>query len=205
MNKIVDTTGHFFDSMLVQQELSREKFGIQNPYARTEEVSLTVLGLGLGVKQVISFPFDIAEPNAQQSGLVTVVIYPGHLAPSVENKLSFMLPTTVKLKTIAPDLIPINGEVDVVISPSLSDYEAFALAVRAIRDKINPPFGVWGDPALPARLTAALESEFSAFAVPSVRLKHAVTGVAIELLDISPWSLLEIQSTLIFNWLHSLS
>jgi hypothetical protein len=203
VNKIVDTTGHFFDSMLAQQERSREEFGIRSPYARMEDVSFTVLGLGLGVQQVVSLPFDVAEPNAKDSHFVTVVIYPGHLALSVESELSEMLPVTVKLKAIAPDLIPIDGEINVRISPSLSNDEAFSLAARTIQDKINPPFGVWGDPALPARLTAALESESaSIFAVPSMRLKHAVTGVVIELLDIKPWSLLEVQQTLTFNWLR---
>ena len=109
----------------------------------------------------------------------------------------------INVEVIPAEIIPIAGEIDVRIIPSLSNDEAFNLAATAIQASINPPFGVWGDRTLPRSLQIALENQpnFS-YSVPRVSLKHADTGVAIELLDIQPWNLLEIQQSLVINWIR---
>lgn len=159
--------------------------------------------LSLGAKKVAVLPRIKKGSNVEFSNLVTVVIYPGNMAPLIQDAMLERMPECINLDVVAPDIIPIDGEIDVRIIPTLSNDQAFNIAAVAIQENVNPPFGVWGDLTFAATLATALENQpKSIYAVPNMRLKHADTGVALELLDIKPWSLLEIQSTLIFNWLR---
>lgn len=159
--------------------------------------------LSLGAKKVAVLPRIRKGAKIEYSNLITVVVYPGNMASLVKDALLDRVPACLTLDVVAPDIIPIDGEIDVRIIPTLSNDQAFNIAATAIQQNVNPPFGVWGDLTFGATLATALENQpKSIYAVPNMRLKHADTDVPIERLDIKPWSLLEIQSTLVFNWLR---
>jgi hypothetical protein len=159
--------------------------------------------LSLGAKKVAVLPQIKKGSNVRFSNLVTVVVYPGNMASLVQDALSERMPLCLNLEVIAPEIIPIDGEIDVRIIPTLSNDQAFNIAATAIQENVNPPFGVWGDLTFSATLATALENQpKSIYAVPNLRLKHADTGVPIENLDIKPWSLLEVQQSLVINWLR---
>lgn len=157
--------------------------------------------LSLGAKKVAVLPRIKKGSNIEYSNLITVVVYPGNMASLVQDALLERIPLGFNLDVVAPDIIPIDGEIDVRIVPTLSNDQAFNIAAAAIQENVNPPFGVWGDLAFSATLATALENQpKSIYAVPGMRLKHADTGVEIGKLDIKPWTLFEVQQSVVFNW-----
>jgi len=143
------------------------------------------------------------EDKAYYSDLVTVAVYPGNIATYIKSELLARVMIGTRLDVRPAEVIPIDGTIDVRIVPSLSNDQAFNVAAAAIQQNVNPPYGNWGDKEFKATVATALENQpGSIYAVPKVELKHAGTGEALEDIDIRSWHLLEIQSTVVFNWLR---
>lgn len=159
--------------------------------------------LDLGASKVNCLPRVKKGSNVQFASLVTIAVYPPGMAKLIQPDMTERAIKGINVDVIPAEIIPIAGEIDVRIIPSLSNNDAFNIAATVIQQKVNPPFGVWGDRTFPRTLAIALENEpnFS-YSVPRLALKHADTGVAIKLLAIKPWSLLEIQQNLVINWIR---
>jgi hypothetical protein len=159
--------------------------------------------LDLGASKVNFLPRVKKGSKVQFANLVTVAVYPPGIAKLIQPEMTDRELHGINVEVIPAEIIPIAGEIDVRIVPTLSNDEAFNLAATAIQKNINPPFGVWGDRTFPRSLAIALENQpnFS-YSVPRVNLKHADTGAAIELLAIERWNLLEIQQNLVINWIR---
>lgn len=161
------------------------------------------VALDLGASKVAFLPRVKKGSKVQFANLVTVAVYPPGIAKLIQTEMDERSIEGINVEVIPAEVVPIAGEIDVKIVPTLSNDEAFNLAAAAIQANINPPFGIWGDRTFPKSLAIALENQpnFS-YSVPRASLKHADTGVAIENLAIEPWNLLEIQQSLIFNWIR---
>jgi hypothetical protein len=159
--------------------------------------------LSLGAKKVAVLPQVKKGSNVKFNNLITIAVYPGNMVELIKDALSERMPLCLNLDVIPANIIPIDGEIDVRIIPSLSNDQAFNIAARAIQTNVNPPFGSWGDKTFISTVATALENQpASIYAVPNMRLKHADTDVPLTDLDIKPWDLLEIQSSITFNWMR---
>lgn len=159
--------------------------------------------LNLGAEKVNVVPGTQYGDGGYYSDLVTLAVYPGAISDYIETELLSRVMLGTRLDVRPAEILPIDGTIDVRIVPSLSNQQAFDVAATAIQQNVNPPYGKWEDKTFNATVATALENEPSSiYAVPKLKLKHAVTGEALEDLDIQPWNLLEIQNTIIFNWLR---
>jgi hypothetical protein len=159
--------------------------------------------LNLGAKKVNVTPGLQYGDNWYYSDLVTVSVYPGAIASYIGTELLSRVMIGTRLDVRAAEVIPIDGTIDVRIVPSLSNQQAFDVAATAIQQNVNPPYGIWGDEDFKVTVATALENQASSiYAVPKVELKHAGTGEPLEDIEIRPWHLLEIQNTVVFNWLR---
>lgn len=126
--------------------------------------------------------------------LVTVAVYPADIRDLI---YSLMLPMSLdRFDVIPAEVIPIDGKIQVRVTPQFADFQVFNLVAGAIASTVNPPYGTWGDRNFPATLATALEQTNGIYATPLIQLKHAITGQPLSELDIQPWHLLEIQSSL---------
>jgi hypothetical protein len=128
--------------------------------------------------------------------LTSVVVYPPDITPSVEAILAERVLANRQISTLPADIIPIDGVIKPRVVPSLSNLEVFNLVATAIATEVNPPYGNWGDSNFAQTVAIACERQVGIFGVPEINLRHAITGAPLESLDIQPWQLLEIQSTL---------
>jgi hypothetical protein len=159
--------------------------------------------LNLGAEKVNVVPGIQYGDGGYYSDLVTLAVYPGNISTYIESELLTRVMIGTRLDVRSAEIIPIDGTIDVRIVPNLSNDQAFDIAATAIQQNVNPPYGTWGDKEFNATVATALENEPSSiYAVPKIELKHAVSGEALEDIDIQPWHLLEIQGTVIFNWLR---
>jgi hypothetical protein len=159
--------------------------------------------LNLGAEKANVIPGIQYGDGGYYSDLVTVAVYPSTVATYIETELLSRVMMGTRLDVRGAEIIPIDGTINVRIVPSLSNQEAFDIAATAIQQNVNPPYGKWGDKQFNATVATALENQpASIYAVPKVELKHAVTGDPLEDIDIQPWNLLEVQNTIIFNWLR---
>lgn len=131
--------------------------------------------------------------------IVTVVVYPSKHQVLASVIFEEMKMVDVTVDVLGAEIIPIDGEVTVRVVPYLvgQNNTVFDMAARAIAERINPPHGKWGDLQLSISLATALEMVEGFYAVPNVRLKHAVTGEPIESLNPKPWQLFQIQGSLV--------
>jgi len=159
--------------------------------------------LNLGAEKVNVIQGIQYGDGGYYSDLTTLAVYPGNLAAYIESELLSRIMIGTRLDVRPAEVIPIDGVIDIRIVPSLSNQQAFDVAAAAIQQNVNPPYGKWEDKQFNATVATALENEpASIYAVPKVQLKHAVTGEALEDIDVQPWNLLEIQSTIELNWLR---
>lgn len=147
--------------------------------------------------------------------LATVVVYPPETVVLAEEPLTAMSGAQSRVHVIGAEVIPIDGIITVRVLPNLTDSQVRQLAATAITPTIpdptrpsvnenspvglNPPAGKWGDRAFAKNVAIALEKTLGIYAVPELRLKHSETNVPLEELDIQPWNLLEIQSSIEFE------
>lgn len=126
--------------------------------------------------------------------LVTVAVYPADIRDLI---YSLMLPMSLdRFDVIPAEIIPLDGKIQVRVTPQFADFQVFNLVAGAIASTVNPPYGTWGDRNFPSTLATALEQTNGIYATPLIQLKHAITGQPLSELDIQPWHLLEIQSSL---------
>ena len=133
--------------------------------------------------------------------LTTLVIYPSNMVQVVDD---FIRPRSIKRERLdvrAAEIIPITGEISIRVTPSLNDSQAFNLAAEAIINKINPPYGQWGDKQFIGNLASALEEVPGIFAVPYLLLKNT-DNILLEDINIQPWHLFEVQNSLTINILR---
>lgn len=132
----------------------------------------------------------------QFADLVTVVVYPPSISNQVEQGIIGMTLGDARLLVMGAEIIPLDGLIEIRVVNSLTDAEAWNLAAAAIASSVNPPFGLWGDLNFTNTIATALELVNGIFAAPTINLKHSITDVPLADLDIAPWQLLEVQSTI---------
>jgi len=134
--------------------------------------------------------------NGVFADLTTLVVYPSTLQELVFNSMVGMTVEPRRFDVRSAELIPIDGTITVKVIPSVAERDVFDIVATAIAAKVNPPYGIWGDPNFSATLATALEESFSIYAVPEMQLKHAETGEPLSAIVAQPWHLFEIQKTL---------
>lgn len=131
--------------------------------------------------------------------LTSVVVYPPEITAAVEGILKERVLANRQIRAIAAEVIPIDGTVRPRVVPNLSNLEVFNLVATAIATEVNPPAGKWGDRNFEQTVAIACERQAGIFGVPEISLKHGITGEPLAALDVQPWQLLEIQSTLLVD------
>lgn len=173
---------------------SREDFrtGLRCVTARDYEFAANLVGA-----QKVRVMVGVSPGTAGYFGsLTSVVVYPPDITPSVDAILAERVLASRQISTLPADIIPIDGVIKPRVVPNLSNLEVFNLVATAIATEVNPPYGNWGDSNFAQTVAIACERQVGIFGVPEINLRHAITGAPLESLDIQPWQLLEIQSTL---------
>lgn len=127
--------------------------------------------------------------------LRTVAVYPVDAVAGVDLEMRERRMMDERLETIPAEIIPITGSITIKAALSISESQARALAVNAIINHINPPYGNWGDEDFEASLGTALEKTNGIFATSEMDLRHA-DGRKLSELKINPWNLFEVQQGL---------
>lgn len=165
-------------------------------------------GLTLGASKV-----KMISPGSD-AWVPTVVLYPPEISPQLKPILTSMSLEGALLNIRPAEVIPIDGTITVRVVPSLTDAQVRQLAAIAISPKydqtkallgdnvpigLNPPAGIWGDRNFESNLATVLENVDGIIAVPNLSLKHSVTGQPLATIEVKPWHLFEIQSTIAFE------
>jgi hypothetical protein len=173
---------------------AREDFrtGLRCVTARDYEFAAKLVGA-----QKVRVMVGVSPGTAGYFGsLTSVVVYPPDITPAVDSILAERVLANRQILTLPADIIPIDGVIKPRVVPNLSNLEVFNLVATAIATEVNPPYGNWGDRNFAQTVAIACERQIGIFGVPEISLRHAITGEPLESLDIQPWQLLEIQSTL---------
>lgn len=128
--------------------------------------------------------------------LRSIAVYPAIKKALVEAEIKPRRMADERLRVVAAEVIPIAGLIQVKAMSNLSQFEVFNLVANAIAENINPPNGKWGDLELEKSIAEALERVQGIYAVPTVQLIHATSGVALNQLEKQPWQLFEVQQTI---------
>lgn len=153
----------------------------------------------LGAKKANAFSGQAFGASGYYGDLITVPIYPPALAPAIGADLLKIADASARVDVIGAVVIPIDGIINIKIAQNFSKQAAIDLITTAIVDEINPPFGTWGDRDLVGSIVTAIERIQGVYAVPSIFLKNAQSGIPLIGLEIQPWHLFEIQDTIQFN------
>lgn len=140
--------------------------------------------------------------NGEFGDLTTLVVLPTILQELIYNSMVGMVVQPRRFDVRGAEIIPIDGTISVKVVANVPSSDVFNIAAEAIVSKVNPPYGVWGDPRFDVTLATALEETFSIYAVPEINLKHSETGVPLAEIEPMPWNLFEIQNTLQINVLR---
>lgn len=135
--------------------------------------------------------------------LTSVAVYPPEVSSVVEGIFQERVLANRQIRAIAAEVIPVDGTVRPRVVPNLSNLEVFNLVATAIATEVNPPFGKWGDRNFDRTVAIACEQQDGIFGVPEIELKHAVTGEPLSAMNVQPWQLLEIQSSLLIEPLRT--
>jgi hypothetical protein len=126
--------------------------------------------------------------------LITVICYPESAVPQVK---AHLLPMGGDRCDVVPaEVVPIDGSITMGCAPEIGAVEAFNLAAIAIRDAVNPPHGLWADPAFVRTMSTAIEAVDRVYSVPTAVLKRADDNTPLADVVISPWTLFEVQGSL---------
>ena len=131
------------------------------------------------------------EVDGFRRDLRTVAVYPSSVLAAVELEMRDRRMMDERLHVIEAKIIPITGTITIKAIASITENQARALAVNAIIDQINPPYGVWGDEKFEQSLATAIESVPGIYAVESMVLRDSITQLPIA--NVGPWSLFEVQ------------
>lgn len=153
----------------------------------------------LGAKKANAVQGIAFGASGYYGDLITVPIYPPGVSAAVKVGLLKISDASARVDVIPAVVVPIDGIINIKIAQNLTRKMAIDLITTTIVDTINPPFGMWGDPNLSSSISTAIERIQGIYAVPSIFLKHAESGIPLEGLEVSPWHLFEIQDTIQFN------
>ena len=129
--------------------------------------------------------------------LITVVCYPEAAVAQVKANL---LPMGGDRCDVVPaEVVPIDGTITMGCAPEIGPVEAFNLAAIAIRDAVNPPYGVWADHNFVKTMSTAIEAVDRVYSVPTAVLKRADDNTPLDDVKISPWTLFEVQGSLVVS------
>jgi hypothetical protein len=128
--------------------------------------------------------------------LVTVAVWPEQQVAVVEEKTRPLAMESQPLEFRAAEIIPIDGKVTVGFVRDLTQQQRFNLVAQTIVDAINPPFGIWGDLEFHKTLASELEKAEGIYSVPKTELKNSFTGQPLSEIEVNPWTLFEVQSSL---------
>lgn len=130
------------------------------------------------------------------ASLTSLAVYPPDVAPAVESIVQERKLVNRQIRIIPAEIIPIDGVIKPRVEPQLSNLEVFNRVAIALSTRVNPPYGKWGDGNFSQTVANACEQQEGIFGVPEISLRHSVTGVPLEEIQVQPWQLLEIQNTL---------
>ncbi|MEG3880957.1 hypothetical protein QT972_26690 [Microcoleus sp. herbarium7] len=130
------------------------------------------------------------------SDLVTVAVWPEQQMAVVEEKIRPLTMESQPLEVRAAEIVPIDGKVTVGFIRDLTQQQQFNLVAQTIVENVNPPFGIWGDLEFYKTLSSELEKAEGIYSVPKTELKNSATGQPLSEIEISPWTLFEVQSSL---------
>jgi hypothetical protein len=131
--------------------------------------------------------------------LITVPVHPPARASSIAIDLAKISDASSRLSVIPSEVIPIDGIINVKVAQNFPRQAVIDAISIAIVDRINPPYGIWGDQNFAGSLSTAIELIQGIYAVPNIFLKNANSGVPLEGLNIMPWHLFEVQDTIEIN------
>jgi hypothetical protein len=130
------------------------------------------------------------------SDLITVVVWPEQQLAVVEEKIRPLTMESQPLEVRAAEIIPIDGTVTVGFVRDLTQKQQFNLVAQTIVTTVNPPYGLWGDLEFNKTLASALEKAEGIYSVPKTELKNAFTRQPLSEIEVNPWTLFEVQSSL---------
>lgn len=131
--------------------------------------------------------------------LTTIVLHPAEIVSLVSPVMEKLSLADGRISVIGSEIIPLTGRITVRALPELTNSQVFDLAAIAIRDNINPPNGKWGDPDFVTSLAKAIEQSEGIYATININLKDAFSNTPLSEIDVKPWHLFEIQSSLEVN------
>lgn len=131
--------------------------------------------------------------------LITVPVYPANRASTIAIDLLKISDAASRVDVIPAEVIPIDGMINIKTAQNFGRQAAIDAISNAIVDTINPPSGTWGDKDLVGSISTAIERIVGIYAVPSIYLKNAASGIPLEGLQIQPWHLFEVQDTIEIN------
>jgi hypothetical protein len=141
--------------------------------------------LRLGCQKINVLPGVAPGVEGVFNDLTLVVIYPSALVTLVDTSLNSL--SGSRCQVISADILEVTGGITVRAVPDLSEAQAIALCNQALADKINPPFGKWGDRNLEASIATALEQTAGIFAMKSAVL--SVDDTPLIEVEVKPWQL----------------
>ncbi|MEM8602889.1 MAG: hypothetical protein AAGF24_03500 [Cyanobacteria bacterium P01_H01_bin.121] len=153
-----------------------------------------------GAEKVNVLPGIQYGAQGSYGDLVTLAVYPTEVRDFVFENLQAMIPLGQRFDVVPAELIPVNGTITIRTIPTLSANEKFNLAAGAIASQINPPHGKWADQQFNNSLATVLELVEGFYAVPSIQLKHSQTEQPLEEIELRPWHLIEVQSSVSLNF-----
>jgi hypothetical protein len=161
----------------------------------TDRDSLFYARLG-GGKKVNLVRGRIPGKDSFHRDLRTVAVYPAEMVPAVDLEMRARKMADERLSVIPANIIPLTGTIEIKAITGVSDNQARALAVNAIVNGVNPPYGIWGDQDFAATLATAIEKEYGIYASKTIELTNPETGENLRSMKVEPWDLFQIQQGL---------
>jgi hypothetical protein len=153
----------------------------------------------LGATKANAIQGQVCGATGYYGDAITVAVYPPSRASGLLNELVKISDASTRLSVIPAEIISIDGIINIKIAQNLPRQLAIDAISIAIVDNINPPHGKWGDKDFAGSLSTAIEQIQGIYAVPSIFLKNASSGIPLEGLEIQPWHLFEVQDTIQIN------
>lgn len=161
----------------------------------------------LGASKVAIFPkLQIRGMDSFYDNLTTVVVYPTGLNQVIKNELETLIPLGSRIEVIPCRLILLEGIIELIVNRNFDQTTAFNVAATALVENINPPNGNWGDTLLETRIrdiirqNGFINQNLVIYDVGKIDLREYNTGIKYSELEITPWTLFEIQSSIQFEY-----
>lgn len=142
---------------------------------------------------------NVTSPLKNRLSNLSVILYPETVLSVATSTLLSLSLNHYQVDIVAAEIIPVDGTITVRVVPRLSDTQVRDLAAVAISKLINPPAGIWGDPAFERNLATVLENIDGIYAVPSLSLKRSDTGQPLSEVVPTVTQLFEVQASVVFD------